>query len=82
MRESELSCDAACDCRKDREFCAAAEERNNSDRCDSLVLVGKRTSVDERGDGATEAMIIGMNALPDKPNLLKILSRMNATRAI
>lgn len=55
MRESELSCDAACDCRKDREFCAAAEERNNSDRCDSFVLVGKRTSVDERGDGATEA---------------------------
>ena len=27
-------------------------------------------------------IIIGMNALPERPNLLKILSRMNATRAI
>ena len=27
-------------------------------------------------------IIIGMNALPDSPNLRNILSRMNATRAI
>lgn len=34
------------------------------------------------GTEQPKPMIIGMNALPDKPNLLKILSRMNATRAI
>ena len=34
------------------------------------------------GTEQPKPIIIGMNALPDKPNFLKILSRIKATRAI
>ena len=34
------------------------------------------------GTEQPKPIIIGINALPDKPNFLKILSKINATRAI
>ena len=49
------SCDTARDCRKNRQFCATTEKRNNPDCRDAFLFVGKRTGVDERGNGAPES---------------------------